>query len=156
MNFYTHDNGARPFKVEIEKDCKIANIYKIKRKENEYKYLTTIPFERLIIGKDTSNSKQHGASILLEVAKNRYVHIGINIIDFKTPSKVLYLNSYVGNSDVVYPAAVCKDRVFLILEDVYYIQDINFIDNKYLYSAYYKNKVDAFEFKYDIIQTRLF
>tara|TARA_Y100000741_G_scaffold99113_1_gene73562 strand:- start:160 stop:939 length:780 start_codon:yes stop_codon:yes gene_type:complete len=158
--YYTHDNGARPFKVII--DDKNVYIYKYKKYDedtNTFLYSEkSIKYEKknyfkcmnIFIGKSPKNkktifstaygSKFTGNSILLQITKNKYIFIGHIIFSFTSKSEIKKFVSPVGNNDVPYPYAIDIDgRYYLIIENVIIdkITNIKKYDND-PYDFYYK------------------
>lgn len=56
-----------------------------------------------------------GNSILLHISKNKYVHIGRTITQFKSFSPIKKFVSPVGNSDVPYPFAIDEDNNYYLI-----------------------------------------
>lgn len=123
-----HDNGNKPFLVVLDKN--IATVYTQKFIEETEKYvknkeLFSTPYERVFIGDNKLNIKEYikkgkfrGNSILLNIDKNNYIYIGSEIYKFKTIDGLPITDFYspVGNSDVPYPYAVSKEKVYFMLD----------------------------------------
>jgi hypothetical protein len=159
--YYTHDNGSRPFKVVID-NLKVY-IYKYKKydedsdttlyskKSIKYEKKEFFKCKSIFIGKSPKNkttifstgygSKFTGNSILLQIAKNKYVFIGHIIFSFTSKSEIKKFVSPVGNSDVPYPYAIDIDgRYYLMIENIIIDKITNI--KKYgndPYEYYYKN-----------------
>jgi len=127
QTFYTHDNGGRPFKVEVTEN----NIKVYKRDKDEYKSrsILNIKTEKVFIGnsplnKMTEFSGGHGEefdgnSFLLKMGKNKYMFIGHSIFTFKSLSEITEYVSPVGNNDVPYPYAIDdNNNYYLMIESV--------------------------------------
>lgn len=132
--YKTHDNGARPFIVEIQGkgvsvsknmdefeyvDGKFINIPK------PLKHLFTKTADEVFIGKKSPTggydglqpSKAEGNSILLKIG-SKYMFIGNEIYEF-TPIDgdiIIAYYSDIGNSDVSYPYAVGKTHIYIMLD----------------------------------------
>ena len=159
--YYTHDNGGRPFKVVV--DNKKIYVYKYKKydedtdttlyseKSIKYEKKNFFKCKNIFIGKSPKNkttifsagygSKFTGNSILLQIAKNKYVFIGHIIFSFTSKSEIKKFVSPVGNSDVPYPYAIDIDgRYYLMIENIIIDKITNI--KKYgndPYEYYYKN-----------------
>ena len=131
--YFRHDNGGRPFKVIVEKNNDVYDVfvYKMAQEENEYEdnAILTFKSDMVFIGQSPLNkmtrySGGHGAkfagnTILLHLHDNIYVSIGWEIFSFETNSKITSYVSPVGNSDVPYPYATDEDGdIYLIINDV--------------------------------------
>jgi len=138
QTYFTHDNGGRPFKVDISTEC--VNITKgIANEANDYEeeYLDqpTHVFNNLnhiFIGHSpyipmTEFSGGHGEdfignSILIGFMNEKvqtYIHIGCNIFSFTPYAEIVEYVSPVGNNDVPYPYAVDSlGNYYLMIEDV--------------------------------------
>lgn len=143
-SYLTHDNGGRPFLVNINKNN--VEIYKqpkltfeeideLYEKKSSYtilvkRYNNT---DKIFIGKSPLNKstkysgghgpKFDGNTILLKLkASNRYVFIGDGIYEFDAPEEINAYYSSVGNNDVPYPVALSKNfAYFMLKEDTVYI-----------------------------------
>jgi hypothetical protein len=149
-----HDNGRRPFFVEItgksvsvlknmnswEKvDDKFINIH------NPPKDLFTVKADEIFIGKksptggyDGLKSKDaEGNSILLRIG-SKYRYIGEEIYDFSPVKGDTIVNYYsdIGNNDVPYPYAIGKTHIYIMLDKD--AVEISYFDmNKNIYEQYY-------------------
>jgi hypothetical protein len=139
--FYdTHDNGSKAFRVYV--DGKKIAIYKGKYSEGD-----EIHFDKLVkelTVKDIYIGKPEGNSILLKIAKNRYMHIGTEVYEFDMDDKVDHYFSMIGNSDVPYPVLLGTENVYFMIDgDHTYIPRDKFPSNltmtqwKNAYSYYY-------------------
>ena len=111
----THDNGTRPFRVDIYDD--IVKVYVSKNNEyvpTKYKYKNYV---KVFKGIDKI-SKIHGNSILIQM-KTKYVFIGDSIYEFKTNDVITKFYSSIGNSDVPYPIAVGEKNIYFMLDKVF-------------------------------------
>ncbi|AYV75226.1 MAG: hypothetical protein Terrestrivirus1_100 [Terrestrivirus sp.] len=134
--YHTHDNGGRPFKIEISPNKKSVNIYKLDDSNSdadttseEYNFALTFNPKKIFIGKSELNkmtefSGGHGPefdgnTILLELSDNVYEFIGDTIFSFTTLGKITKYESPVGNNDVPYPYAIDEyENIYLLIEDV--------------------------------------
>lgn len=144
--YYIHDNGGRPFLVQICKDK--INIYQSSGKDydqymnDDEKYvniydkliLTISPYEKVFIGKDTnemlniSRKLQNGNTILIKQPdkqdKHTYIFVGNDgIYSFEPHEEIKKYVSPIGNNDVPYPYAVDNKNYYLMLDGVYIPKD---------------------------------
>lgn len=135
--YYTHDNGGRPFKVNIQKRKNIVTVYQYNQQIYKYNPL------KIFIGKSELDEMTEysggygprfdGNSILLQIGEDYYIYIGESIKSFITISPIIEYKSPVGNNDVPYPYAVDKiGQVYLITENVI-LKNNPIIQNPYLY-----------------------
>ena len=136
--YMVHDNGGRPFLVNIVSGIKgVVEIYKKQILDDDWSPKNyTILVKRytdvddIFIGKSPLNdmtafSGGHGAwangnSILLKlknrnIQKNRYVFIGWYVYEFDAPEKITKYYSSLGNSDVPYPVALSENYVYFMI-----------------------------------------
>jgi len=134
--YETHDNGSRPFNVEIQ--GKNVSVYKnmdgfeLVDGEMIYipkppKHLFRIKADELFIGKKSPHggyaglqpSKATGNSILLKIGSN-YMFIGHEIYEFSPidGDSIIAYYSDIGNSDVPYPYAIGKTHIYIMLNRV--------------------------------------
>lgn len=120
--YHTHDNGGRPFIVEIN-DSEVS----ISKNRNHWQHNKIVTYrpKKIFIG--THNDKNQdlaknffdGNSILLHIQNLDYVFIGHCIYTFRAEKPIVEYNSPVGNSNVPYPYAIDQDgNVYLLIEDV--------------------------------------
>jgi hypothetical protein len=129
--YLTHDNGGRPFKVSVNN--KNVNIYKLPTDYNfdnypnknnytnlvkSYNNIKQIFIGKSIKGDDVNGNNKFGLgnSVLIEISNNRYVFIGETIYEFSTNSPITNFFSMIGNSDVPYPLALCKNNVYFLID----------------------------------------
>jgi hypothetical protein len=115
--YETHDNGARPFRVQDHGGSVTITQQRWnaeKRTHEPEKELMTVTYEKIFVG-------SQGSSILLKQAQNKYMYIGDTIKTFEPPKgdKILDYHSPIGNSDVPYPYAVGEQYTYLMIADVY-------------------------------------
>jgi len=154
LTFYTHNNGGRPFKVQINK-----NIIIINNNNNNNQELYRYKFDNIFIGKSIKNKMTtfsggygdqfDGNTILLKIVNNDYIYIGNKIIKFKSIDEIVSYFSYVGNNDVPYPYAIDKiGNYYLINEnliqkaDLIDINELLLNDNNPYWYYYEKSKIN--------------
>ena len=153
-SYETHDNGGRPFRVDIQGNkvsvWKNMNTYemvdgKFVEITNPHKHLKDFTADEIFIGKKSPKGgydglkpkDAEGNSILLLVGSN-YVFIGHEIFQFSpVPGDTIEMfYSDVGNSDVPYPYAVGKKYMYMILDKM--AVEMDFFDvKKHIYEQYY-------------------
>lgn len=120
--FLTHDNGGRPFRVEINE-----NKVEVFTTEDD-KCVLTVTAQKVFIG-ESLHKVEHtiryygpefsGNSILLQLSPNVYQFIGHIIFTFYTQHEIVDFVSPVGNSDVPYPYAKDSEgNTYLMLEHI--------------------------------------
>lgn len=134
--YKTHDNGGRPFIIEIQEKNVIVskNMDDVELVDGKFieipkppKHLFTITADELFIGKKSPTggydglrpSKAEGNSILLKIG-SKYMFIGHEIYEC-TPideDNIIAYYSDIGNNDVPYPYAVGKTHVYIMLNKV--------------------------------------
>lgn len=152
--YLIHDNGGRPFKVYVCKQC--VMIYSMTN--NQY-YDKCVKIynkpKKVFIGSDKGKFK--GNSILIQINNYRYAFIGWCIYEFSTNDIIIKYYSFVGNSDVPYPVAISKDNAYFML-DYKYINKKYFsqnIDWNYSYTDFYdfkRNEVKKISHKFKKIK----
>lgn len=131
-----HDNGGRPFRVDIQGNdvavWKNMDEYvfvdgNFKTIEHPRKEILKFTADKIFIGKKSPTGgydgltpkEAEGNSILLDVG-NKYIYIGSEIYEF-SPVKGDTIEKYysdIGNSDVPYPYAVGKTHIYIMLDKV--------------------------------------
>ena len=118
--YLTHDNGGRPFRVEIDKKENIVNVfinYKFKPFDKLFnKNVFSSKYQKIWIGKSPKNGpKFDGNSILIKKSNNTYVFIGSNIFSFKSISPITEFVSLISGSDVPFPYAIdIEGNIYLL------------------------------------------
>lgn len=154
MNYFIHDNGWCPFKVNV--DDEKVKVFKFRATtlagEVQYETEPILEFhsQKTFIGKSPLNrmtqfSGGHGPeydgnSILVQTTIDNYVFIGREIYSFPTKNQIVEFVSPVGNSDVPYPyARDSMGNYYLFIEDavVENNEDVGQYDNAYDY--YYEH-----------------
>lgn len=135
--YYTHDNGGRPFKIEVKNKKAFISMYdtKLSKTKDFYKPKIEISFINIFIG-------SKGSSVLLQIKSDKkdrykYLFIGHNIFSFYTMEKIQKYYSPIGNNDVPYPFVLSKTKIYLMLESVFF--DLNNSWAKKPYDWYYFN-----------------
>ena len=152
--YQIHDNGGRPFSVEITGRKVSVSMTKVdfvkidgKFKDIVHppKHLFDFTANEIFIGKKSPGGgydglkpkEAEGNSILLRVGE-KYVYIGSEIYEFspKAGDSIQKYYSDVGNSDVPYPYAVGKTHIYIMLDKV--AVEKSFFDmKKDIYQQYY-------------------
>lgn len=142
--YYTHDNGGRPFRVEIDKRAKTASI----TKDNTVNYRTpviTVHFSKYWVGSgwmyqfpgaEEAFDVTVGSALLFQVGPHRYLQVSQDIYEFEAPDEIVEFHANLGNSDVNYPYAVGTQNTYLFLEN-HFIPNILRHDGVEPYSQYY-------------------
>ncbi|OLP90954.1 Pentatricopeptide repeat-containing protein, chloroplastic [Symbiodinium microadriaticum] len=126
--FHVHDNGGRPFKVEVQWPGPTAEVQVFKSLQYDgdvlpsYEDRACVSFsaERVLVGR----CPKHGAifdgnSVLLHVGGLKYVFIGVVVFAFTAKSRITAYVSRVGNNDVPYPWAIDEQGWrYLMIESV--------------------------------------
>ena len=136
--YYTHNNGTRPYKVEVKSNNTIK-IYKKTEIGYDNSYILYEPIEifigKSIINKQTECSGGHGEefdgnSILLRLENNKYVFIGDKIVTFESIANIIQFISPVGNNDVPYPYAIdIQNNIYLFVENIILLNNENLLKN---------------------------
>ena len=153
--YFVHDNGGRPFRVEI--DGMKVSVYKnmdtfeevngkFKDISMPEKHLFDFTADEIFLGKkspkggyDGLKPKEAEGNTLLIRDGSNYIFIGHDIYEFK-PIKGDTIEKYysdIGNSDVPYPYAVGKNHIYIMLDKV--AVEKSFFDLKSdIYHQYYE------------------
>lgn len=129
--YQIHDNGGRPFLVDVDEKKKHLTIYKQKYDFDMEGYLPPklvkeYAYKQIWIGRDPLKLGYEweagwaGNSIVAQIGANRFLSIGWKVQEFSLvdgDEPVLY-ESYVGNNDVPYPYLIGKTHTYLMIEDV--------------------------------------
>jgi len=135
--YFTHDNGGRPFRVEIrdEKEVALFQRDQVASRDTDENIYESDPSRvwsnvaKVWVGKSpitpmTSYSGGHGPrfdgnSLLLELTSGDCVFVGEAVKQFRPQAPIVKYVSEVGNNDVPYPLAVDQDgRRYLMTENV--------------------------------------
>ena len=154
-SYKTHDNGGRPFRVEIQgNDVKVfknmddfefvdGKVVEISRPE---KLIQEFQADKIFVGKKSPGGgyngltpkEAEGNSILLQMGA-KYIFIGHEIVEW-TPVQGDMIEAYysnIGNSDVPYPYAIGRTHVYIMLEKVS-VEKSFFDMKKDIYQQYYE------------------
>jgi hypothetical protein len=160
MEYNTHNNYGRPFKVIINSNNLISVFNN--NFDNTADHIFTKTVNKVFIGKSpvTKMTKFSGGagkdfegnSFLFELNNNTYQHVGRNIFTFDSYNKIVKYVSPIGNNDVPYPYAIDSDgNIYLLIEDVVLINTDLF---KKLYTDKYDDPYDYY-YSYNLITTDL-
>lgn len=166
--FFIHDNGGEPFRVVVNKNDRIVDIYDNYEKSRNPLF-SIKNYKKIFIGMDDDYTRSNqldyeeyaGNSILVEINVREYIYIGSEIYSFETEEDILDYYSPVGNSDVPYPYAIGQNNVYLMIEEVYFPVNLMKTTKKKKvdpYELYYDKKIDKKyinEFEVEVIQERL-
>ena len=118
--YLIHDNGSRPFLVLVGKSkvsIHVMDRKKTSKKELVYKEkaMYSTSFSEVWVDKNTGGDGGEkfgeGASILVRVKGDTYVHIGEYVLSFDMKGEVEDYFAPVFGSDVVYPHFVVEQKV---------------------------------------------
>lgn len=132
--YQIHDNGGRPFTVNVDgrkneltiyvnEYDPVANEVKPPKLFKSYRFLDLWPGDdplHLYRKQLGWKSSWKGNTILAKIAAEKYLYIGSEIYEFELvdgDEPVLY-ESYVGNNDVPYPYLIGKTHTYLFIEGV--------------------------------------
>jgi hypothetical protein len=122
--YLIHHNGGRPYKVCIEKT--IISVYERDGRSESYSknvYQIKKPLKVFLgeyKGKKYKYSKKDlGNSVLVQVAKDKFVFIGDKIFSFKITDQFVSFHSPIGNSDVPCPWLVGSEKTYLLGENTW-------------------------------------
>ncbi|CAE7181397.1 unnamed protein product, partial [Symbiodinium pilosum] len=133
--YYVHDNGGRPFKVEVRWPCPKAEVKVFKMaldgREGDAENNEGLPAyekqaslilsaERVFIGQCPKRGASFdGNSMLLHLEGMKYVFVGVLVFSFTSTSRITKYASLVGNNDVPYPWAIDEQgRRYLMTSSV--------------------------------------
>lgn len=130
-HYLIHDNGGRPFMVDVTKkgidirtytqecfepdwnwdnlECYNVPVHHIKAKD----------FQGYWWGYDTSPNKMHGNTVLIKLTDHKYILVGWIIYEITTVEPITDFFAEVGNSDVPYPIAYSDNFVYFLIDYAY-------------------------------------
>jgi hypothetical protein len=163
-SYFIHDNGGRPFLVYVQPNNEVFiykkdETYQIDESElshqpknNRWMYIKLVKNYKPLktfIGKSPLNemtkfsggygAKFTGNTILLQISKDKYVHIGSEIKEYTIKEQIVKYVSPVGNNDVPYSYGIDKDNVYYLFGENVSMKDI---------PKEYKN--DPYEYYYQV------
>jgi len=129
-SYEIHDNGGRPFVVEVNPSKKEVEVFLNESMEGgtyiKGKSIYHTRYKSIFIGEDktpeykdkTAEMKSKGNSILLHISGATYVYIGHMIQSFQTRDgeNINQYYSPIGNSDVPYPYAIGEHHTYFMLD----------------------------------------
>lgn len=142
-SYVTHDNGSRPFRVEVS--GKHVEIYKGRHKKlpdgsedwntMEYNELVKkLTVKEVHVGQSPCNSAIYmsdacgafgkGNSILLHLSGNKYMFVGDCIYEFSMEDNFEAYYSVIGNNDVPYPVTIGTNYVYMMLDHIFIPRDL--------------------------------
>jgi hypothetical protein len=155
--YYTHNNGGRPYKVNVNISVKRIQVYASSNEHenpDEDTYEECVfneEYEIIFIGKSKRNAMTtfsggfgkdfDGNTILIKriTGENEYVYFGERVLVFHTYSPIVTYESPVGNNDVPYPYAIdTEENYYLMIERAILISPI-IPRNTDVYSYYYSD-----------------
>ena len=133
-SYFIHDNGGRPYKVQVS--GKHVEIYKgeyrrdlANTKASDYNHMDyderikKLTVKEVHVGKspcipnaDLCGAAAVGNTILLHVSGKKYMHIGRDIFEFTMEDDFDAYYSIVGNNDVPYPVLVGTKYIYFMLD----------------------------------------
>jgi len=135
-SYLVHDNGSRPFKVNV--NGKTVEIYKgefrkladgktIDYNNMDYtKLIKKLTVKEIHVGKspcipsaDGCGAFGNGNTILLHVSGNTYIYIGSQIYQFTMEDELKAYYSMIGNNDVPYPIILGSKYVYMMINRIY-------------------------------------
>ena len=125
----TH-NRFNTFLVLIFIDLKKAQIYKIPFRNSAHHEI------EIIMSSDYLRLFEEDKSFLFEIKDNKYIHVGENVFSFETNNKIEKYFSEIGNNDIKYTLAYCKENIYFMGHQRYIpIEEykISKIENEYDY-----------------------
>lgn len=146
-NYLIHDNGGRPFAVQLKPNKTFA-VYKqsqIAEKGKDYVFYTG-PYDkeiikpskymRVFVGRCPEYGKKFdGNTILVQISDKNYIYIGETIYQVRIDDEILGYKSPVVGSDVPYAYAYGTKNTYLFLEDTYIPNEL--LTRKDPYEQYY-------------------
>jgi len=154
--YFTHDNGGRPFRVEVNgKNVSVfMNMDTFKKVDGKFqvvarpeKRIFDFHVDEVVIGKKSPKggydgltaAEAVGNSILLKMG-SKYVFIGESVYEFQLqPGDTLQkFFSDIGNSDVPYPYAIGEKYIYILLDYRVAIEKSFFNMKKPIYEQYFE------------------
>jgi hypothetical protein len=145
--YFTHDNGGRPFYVQVRGPAEGGiQVRALSGADTYGRIVLRLPhYKQVWIGENTGRyaNKREGAargnSVLVRVNSNKYIYIGHRIAEFTAPDEIREFHGIMGNSDVVYAFAIGAENMYLFTAGVYLpLADVP--PNTDPYAVYYANE----------------
>jgi hypothetical protein len=134
-SYLTHDNGARPYKVQVS--GKSVEIYRGKYRRSlentkaiDYDHMDhdelikKLTVKEVHVGTspcipnaDWCGAPTKGNTMLLHVSGKKYIHVGHGIFEFNMEDDFDSYYSMVGNNDVPYPITLGTKYVYFMLDN---------------------------------------
>jgi hypothetical protein len=153
MTFYTHDNGGRPFRVDISEFGEVTiTPTKHAKKPNGKPIVINEPVT-IFIGCDSPRG-QCGNTILIEREERVYLLVAHDIItEYKTPDRITAYFSIIGNNDVPYPIALSDTTAYFAIEGMAMLPRKNlrtrdFVNSTDVYNEFYAKTSNHKKLKY--------
>lgn len=131
-SYQIHDNGGRPFVVEVHSAKKEVEVFLNEYNEDTDKFIKgksilRSPYQQIFVGPDSCPGRSEytatdpsfkGNSILLHVSGSKYIYIGSEIHSFETRDGETIKQYYspVENNDVPYPYAIGENYTYFMLD----------------------------------------
>lgn len=107
--YYTHDNGGRPYRVEVKKNH--VAVYDNHNQDKD-EPIYSLDAKQVFIGGEDGNS------ILCHIKGLEYLFIGREIYRFTAKAEIIEYKSPIHGTDVAYPYAIDEDgRYYLMREN---------------------------------------
>jgi hypothetical protein len=129
-SYLIHDNGGRPFSVNISDGD--VSVYTYNQEDGDTDYSKKDYTEHIVTFKSPlkiwigeqydKNPYFKGNTILLQMGNNKYVFIGSSIYSFslqKEDEKIKIYKSDVGNSNVPYPYIVTDRNIYFMADNCF-------------------------------------
>ncbi len=134
--YYPHDNGGRPFEVEINR--KRVTIYSLDPDDEHEEYDHFVAefsdIKKTWIGVDRVYKDEKGTAILLERSDGSLVFVGMNVFSFRLAEpgeKIIQFVADMGNSDVIYSYAITNcGRVYFLGTGFFVYANLAHVDSK--------------------------
>jgi hypothetical protein len=112
-SYLVHDNGGRPFKVEVAGN-RVTVFRRVEGPRDRYEDEPAVKLTALKVFVGSDRGKHRGNTVLVQTGPEAFVFIGERIFSFKAKDPVKYV-SKVGNSDVPYPFLETDEYYYLML-----------------------------------------
>ncbi len=162
--YLTMDNGRREYLVYVGKNeifiYKTDDKYYVP-KENSEKIWTYIKFVKSYKTLKTFIGNKDGNTILVKIAKNRYVFIGRHLYEFSTTDDIIKYYSPIVSNNIPYPVGIGKTNAYFMLDKTYIplekfgklTKDMKI--NLYNYYYGFDANFDKIDMKYEIYNEKM-